>query len=103
MSILESASALHNSQEQNGSAHSRARRKKTMTAESEASRRRKSVASERSVLSPLSPLVRLIRDPATAVAGVIEAFRDQAGAEERAEKLRVEGTKRILYAKLKNV
>jgi len=103
MSILESASVLHNPPQQNGSAHSGARGKKAMTAESEASRRRKPVASEGSVLSPLSPLIRLVRDPASALAGVIEGLRDQAGAEERAEKLRVEVKKRILYAKLKNV
>ncbi|KAI9771759.1 MAG: hypothetical protein M1839_002724 [Geoglossum umbratile] len=104
MSILESASVLHNSQQQNGSAHSGARGKKAMAAEHEASRRHKSVSSgsERSMLSPLSPLVRLLRDPSNALAGVIEGFRDQAGAEERAEKLRIECRKRILYAKLKN-
>ena len=76
-----------------------------MTAEYEASQRRKSVASssERSVLSPLSPLIRLVRNPASAIAGVAEGFRDQAGARERAEKLRIEGRRRVLYAKLKNV
>jgi hypothetical protein len=75
-----------------------------MTTENEASRARKSAGnSEGSVLSPLSPLIRLIRDPASAVASVVEGFRDQAGAEERAERLRIEGKRRILYAKLKSV
>jgi hypothetical protein len=109
MSILQSASVVHSSQQQNGSGQSGVRRKKatttTTTTENEVSRSRKSVASnsEGSVLSALSPLMRLIREPASSVVCVVEALRDQAGAEERAEKLRIEGRRRILYAKLKNV
>jgi hypothetical protein len=99
MSILQSASVLHSSQNQNSSA------KKATTAEDEDSRKPKSVAgkSEGTVLSPLSPLIRLIRDPVGAVASVVEGLRDQAGAEERNEKLRIEGRRQILCARLKNV
>ncbi|KAH0547918.1 hypothetical protein GP486_008341 [Trichoglossum hirsutum] len=122
MSFLQSASALHGSQHQNGSARTDGSGRRAMTAEDEASKRqqrqqqqqqqqKKSVAGRgegttttttTTTLSPLSPLIRLIRDPAGAVASVVEGFRDQAGAEERAEKLRIEGRRQILRAKLKN-
>ncbi|KAH0537920.1 hypothetical protein FGG08_005402 [Glutinoglossum americanum] len=104
MSILQSASVLHGSQHQNGRAQSGVRRKKAMTVEDEALRRRESAAGngERSILSPLSPVIRLILNPASAIASVVEGLRDQSGAEERAEKLRNESRRRILYAKLKN-
>lgn len=64
-------------------------------------RRRKS---GESVFSRVAPLVRLIRDPAAAVAGVVEGLRDPPEVvEERKEREKEEQWRMVLYARLKNV
>ncbi|KAI9825915.1 MAG: hypothetical protein M1832_000856 [Thelocarpon impressellum] len=49
------------------------------------------------LLAPVGPLVRLIRNPADAVAGLLDRLRDPATSQERAEAAAVEQRRHILH------
>ncbi len=50
----------------------------------------------------LSPLVRLLRNPVDIVGNVVEGLRDGLSPEERAERLKFENRRQILYLRLRN-